>query len=75
MHPVMPRPFLFILLLPLVTACQTPRPSQSTAGSADATTMPTPRSSFNQDTVQTYDIETNEFQQGPPFGARSDRSQ
>jgi len=59
--------YLFLLLLPLLGGCQSPRQS------SDAAPAPTP--TFNQGTVQTFDLQSGEFQQTPPYGARSDRSQ
>jgi len=59
-----------LLLLPLLAACQSPnRPSAASAAAA------APPPTFNQDTVQTFDLQSGEFQQAPPYGARSDRSQ
>ena len=67
---LMPR-LLLLLLLPLLPACQSAAPRQAASAAADT---PAPHT-FNQDTVQTYDIQSGEFQQQPPFGARSDRGQ
>jgi hypothetical protein len=63
----MPRPLLLLLLLAL-PACQgdNSRQSASMAGPAD---------NFDPATVQTYDIQTEEYHQQPPFGARADRGQ
>jgi outer membrane biogenesis lipoprotein LolB len=52
--------------LSVLTACAGPERS-----AADAS----PAHSFNQDTVQTYNIQTHDFQQQAPFGAESNRSQ
>jgi hypothetical protein len=62
----MARYFLLPLLL-LLAACQSPNPP---SGEASA-----PAPTFNQDTVQTFDIQSGEFQQAPPYGARSDQAQ
>jgi len=66
----MHRQFLLVLLLPLLPACQNaaPHPAASSTETPDSHT-------FDQDTVQTYDRQTGEFQQQPPFGARSNLSQ
>jgi hypothetical protein len=59
-----------LLLIPLafLPACQNaPAFRQAAAPAATPT--------FNQQTVQTYDLQTGEFQQTPPFGARSDRGE
>jgi uncharacterized lipoprotein YajG len=58
------------LLLPLalLAACQSAPSSREAA-------VPAPTPTFNQNTVQTYDLQTGEFQQAPPFGARSDRAE
>jgi hypothetical protein len=58
--------YLLLLLLPLLPACQSPVLHPAASDSAQ---------NFNRDTVQTYDIQTGEFQQKPPYGARSDRAQ
>ena len=52
--------------LSLLTAC---------AGPDRAGADTSPGHSFNQDTVQTYNIQTHDFQQQAPFGAESNRSQ
>jgi hypothetical protein len=65
------RHFLVLLLLPLLPACQNAAPRQSAAASTESPSPPT----FNQETVQTYDLQTGEFQQQPPFGDRSNGSQ
>ena len=57
-------PLLLLLALP---ACQGD-------GSRHSDTTASP-DTFNRDTVQTYDIQTGEFQQQPPYGARSNESQ
>jgi hypothetical protein len=67
----MPRRLLLVLLLPLA-ACQGNATRHSTTTSS--TDASSPRS-FNQDTVQTFDIQTGEFQQRPPYGARSNQPQ
>jgi len=67
----MPRHLLFLLLvLPLLPGCQNAayRPSASSSGASDSQT-------FDQQTVETYDRQTGEFLQQPPFGDRANRSQ
>lgn len=59
---------LLLIPLALLPACQSDR----SPGEAAA---PAPTPTFNQSTVQTYDLQTGEFQQAPPFGARSDRAE
>jgi hypothetical protein len=71
MTPHTPRLLLLLALTPLLPACQSAAPRPATSTAADT---PAPHT-FNQDTVQTYDLQTGEFQQQPPFGARSDRAQ
>ena len=65
----MPRHFLLILLLPVLSGCQNAASPQSASSSSAPESQ-----SFNQETVQTYDHQTGEFQQQPPFGARSNIS-
>ena len=62
----MRRPLLLLLLLAL-PACQG-------AGFRKSAGPPLP-DTFDRDTVQSYDIQTGEYHQQPPFGARSDQSQ
>jgi uncharacterized lipoprotein YajG len=60
---------LIALALPvLLGACQT-TPSAQTAAA------PAPTPTFNQNTVQSFDLQSGQFQQAPPFGARSDRAE
>jgi hypothetical protein len=67
----MARRLLLLLLLPLFPGCQNATPRQASTSSAASPAHP----DFSQNTVQTYDIQTGEFQQQPPFGDRSNRSQ
>jgi len=63
-HPLL---LLIPLTLPFILgACQTAHPAQAAA-------EPSPTPTFNQSTVQTFDLQSGQFQQAPPFGARSDR--
>ncbi len=62
----MPRPFLLLFLLAL-PGCQGNGSHPSTGSSLSNT--------FDPNTVQTYDIQTGEYHQQPPFGARSNQSQ
>jgi len=62
----MRRTILLLIPTALLAACQTPpSPRQAAA--------PAPTPTFNQNTVQTFDLQSGQFQQAPPFGARSDR--
>jgi hypothetical protein len=63
----MPRHLLLLLLLLPLPACQGDGSRQPAATS--------PPDSFDRDTVQTYDLQTGEFHQQPPYGARSNQSQ
>jgi hypothetical protein len=65
----MARPLLLLLLLPLLPACQNAAPQKSASSPAAPEAQ-----TFDQATVQTYDRQTGEFQQQPPFGARSNLS-
>ena len=56
-------PLLFLLAL---AACQG-------AGSRQPV-QPAANEGFDQQTNQTYDVQTRQFQQAPPFGARSNQS-
>ena len=67
----MARHLLLLLLLPFFPACQNAAPRQASTSSAASATHP----DFSQNTVQTYDIQTGQFQQQPPYGARSNRTQ
>lgn len=66
-------PLTLIALCMLLPACQGNGPRQSPAASA-AEPAPSPHT-FDSDTIQTYDLQTGQYQQQPPFGARSNRSQ
>jgi len=57
---------LLVLLLPL-TACQGNGFHRATAATAGAA----PTDNFDRNTVQTYNIQTRDFEEKPPFGARS----
>jgi hypothetical protein len=63
-----------ILLVPFLgmAACQGDGSHNSAAtGGSTATTS----DSFDSDTVQTYNQQTADFQQQPPWGARSNQAQ
>jgi hypothetical protein len=64
----MRRTLLLLPLLAFLPACQNAPGSHNAAA-------PAPTPTFYQSTGQTYDNQTGEFQQAPPFGARSDRSE
>jgi len=61
----MPRHLLLLILLLPLPACQGngSRPP-ATAATADP---------FDRDTLQTYDPQTRDFQEKPPFGAQSNQ--
>jgi len=65
----MTRPLL-LLLVPALASCQGNGSPHPAAPAASSSADP-----FNRDTVQTYDIQTGEFQQHPPYGARSNQPQ
>lgn len=67
----MPRHLLLVSLL-LLEGCQGNPMHLPPDSSTSAEAAP---GGFNRDTVQTYDIQSGQFQQQPPFGARSDRTQ
>jgi hypothetical protein len=73
-HPIDRRYLLpLILLLP---ACQGDRHAfQPPVAAETAPSEPTPAETFDHDTVQTYDVNTRDFQEQAPYGARSNRSQ
>ncbi|MGA3172412.1 MAG: hypothetical protein ABSE62_15530 [Chthoniobacteraceae bacterium] len=63
----MPRAFFLVLFLGLA-ACQGDGSHHSTSASA-------PSDNFDSDTVQTYNLQTADFQQQSPWGACSNQSQ
>ena len=69
-HAQLPRFIPWILLASLSLALAACR----SVGGGQASQPPLAQN-FNRDTVQTYDLQSGEFQQQPPFGARADRSQ
>jgi hypothetical protein len=67
----MPRHLLLVSLL-LLEGCQGNPMHPPTSSTTSTEGAP---GDFNRDTVQTYDLQSGEFQQQPPFGARADRAQ
>ncbi len=57
----MRRCFILLLLLPLLGACQNSDSGQNPTGA---------NKNFDPNSRQTYNIQTGDFQQQPPFGAR-----
>jgi outer membrane PBP1 activator LpoA protein len=66
----MTRTILVLLLAGLLTACQSSAPSRTASERASTTS-----GAFAQQTSRSYDIQTREFQQEPPYGARANNAQ
>ncbi len=64
----MSRILLALILLPALAGCQGAGGSRAGGPSAAEDTS---QDKFERNTVQKYDIQTEQFQAKPPFGARS----